>query len=252
MVRAFRGFMDFCYITRRNVIDGKSLEQLQDALNRFHECREVFREEGVRVDFCLPRQHVMMHYASLIRAFGAPNGLCSSITESKHIRAVKKPWRRSNRHLALHQMLLTNQRLDKLAASRADFTARGMLNGTCLGHALGQIMSRCFDFFFTFGTNSIESGTGRDENDSVASRGEEHNTGGANSASNTNDTNNTDNTSFADSDTNDMESDQDGENEAISINCIDDNDDSGPIAGPTVLAEVRLAKTIGEHWYAGN
>jgi len=72
----------------------------------------------------------------LIHAFGAPNGLCSSITESKHIKAVKEPWRRSSRFEALSQMLLTNQRLDKLAATRVDFADRGMLQGTCLSAVL--------------------------------------------------------------------------------------------------------------------
>jgi hypothetical protein len=84
----------------------------------------------------LPRQHSMMHYHSLIRKFGAPNGLCTSITESKHIRAVKEPWRRSNHNEALGQMLVTNQRLDQLAAARTDFENRGMLNGTCLTEVL--------------------------------------------------------------------------------------------------------------------
>ena len=59
--------------------------------------------------------------------FDAPNGLCSSITESRHITAVKRPWRRSNRYEALGQMLLANQRLDKLAAAKVDFWSRGML-----------------------------------------------------------------------------------------------------------------------------
>ena len=59
-------------------------------------------------------------------------GFCSSITESKHIKAVKEPWRRSSRYKALGQMLLINQRLEKLAASRADFTARNMLQGDIL------------------------------------------------------------------------------------------------------------------------
>lgn len=77
-----------------------------------------------------------MHYARGIHLFGAPNGLCSSITESKHIKAVKEPWRRSSRFNALGQMLLTNQRLDKLAASHNDFKSRGMLKGTCLSQAL--------------------------------------------------------------------------------------------------------------------
>jgi hypothetical protein len=84
---------------------------------------------------------------SLIRAFGAPNGLCSSITESKHIKAVKEPWRRSNRYDALGQMLLTNQRLDKLAAARVDFNARGMLKGTCFSSHFSEYLRR--ECFFT-------------------------------------------------------------------------------------------------------
>ena len=133
MVQTLRAFLEFCYIARRNVIDSASLGQLQDALSRFHQHRNVFQRCGVRPEgFSLPRQHSLVHYASLIRAFGAPNGLCSSITESKHIKAVKEPWRRSNKFQALGQMLLTNQRLDKLAASRVDFARRGMLVGTCL------------------------------------------------------------------------------------------------------------------------
>ena len=85
----------------------------------------------------------------MIRAFGAPNGLCSSITESKHIKAVKKPYRRSSHYEALGQMLLINQRLDKLAAARVDFQKRGMLEGTCLSHTL-QLMSKLGEFQYIF------------------------------------------------------------------------------------------------------
>ncbi|KAG2107467.1 uncharacterized protein F5147DRAFT_745971 [Suillus discolor] len=120
MVQALRALLDFIYIARRNIISSNSLDAMDDALKHFHR------------GFNLPRQHSLIHYHKLIRAFGAPNGLCSSITESKHIKAVKEPWRRSSRFEALSQMLLTNQRLDKLAASRVDFVDRGMLRGTCL------------------------------------------------------------------------------------------------------------------------
>ncbi|KAG2737545.1 hypothetical protein P692DRAFT_201842928 [Suillus brevipes Sb2] len=130
MVRAFRALLEFCYLVRRNVITEDTLIQIQDALGRFHRYRTIF--ENVVPTFSLPRQHSMVHYVDMIRLFGAPNGLCSLITESKHIKAIKEPWRWSNRHNALGQMLVTNQRLDKLAASRADFDARGMLTGTIL------------------------------------------------------------------------------------------------------------------------
>lgn len=72
----------------------------------------------------------MVHYIESIALFGAPNGLCSSITETRHISAVKKPWRRSSRFNALAQVLITNQRLEKLSACRQDFTRRGMLSGS--------------------------------------------------------------------------------------------------------------------------
>ena len=133
MVKAMRALLEFGYIAQRNVHDTNSLEELDDALQRFHRNREIFRTSGVRPNgFNLPRQHSLTHYTKLIRSFGAPNGLCSSITESKHIKAVKEPWRRSSRFNPLNQILLTNQRLDKLAASRADFAKRGMLDDTIL------------------------------------------------------------------------------------------------------------------------
>jgi len=143
IVRMFSAFLDFCYYARRNSLNEDALDHLQDALERFHKHRCIFQEKGVREcgpkGFSLPRQHSMNHYQHLIQEFGAPNGLCSSITESKHIKAVKKPWRRSNRFNALGQMLLTNQRLDKLAAARVDFKNRGMLQGSVLSAAMGEV-----------------------------------------------------------------------------------------------------------------
>ena len=128
IAEAIRALLDFCYLVRRNDFDEDTLDLIDEALGRFHHHREVFRTTGVRPDgFSLPRQHSLVHYRFNIELFGAPNGLCSSITESRHITAVKKPWRRSSRYEALGQMLLTNQQLDKLAASQADFIERGML-----------------------------------------------------------------------------------------------------------------------------
>jgi hypothetical protein len=137
MLRAISSFMEFCYLVRRSVLDEDDIDEIKHAIARFHAERVIFEQEGVRPDgISLPRQHSLVHYPFLISEFGAPNGLCSSITESKHIKAVKQPWRRSNHHKALAQMLLTNQRLDKLAASRVDFQARGMLNGPLLDHVI--------------------------------------------------------------------------------------------------------------------
>ena len=90
MVKAVAAIIDFCYLVRHNVIDETALVQIQSTLDRFHHYREIFREVGIRPDgFSLPRQHSLMHYVFSITQFGAPNGLCSSIMESKHIKAIK-------------------------------------------------------------------------------------------------------------------------------------------------------------------
>ncbi|THG93063.1 hypothetical protein EW026_g8064 [Hermanssonia centrifuga] len=120
MTRALSSFIEFCYLVRRSVISEEDVGRISDCLRRYHQFREIFRTSGVRPDgfSSLPRQHSADHYVDHIRNFGAPNGLCSSITESKHIRAVKEPWRRSSKNNAL---------------------ARGMLEGTCLSAALRAV-----------------------------------------------------------------------------------------------------------------
>ena len=108
MVQAFRAILEFCYIVCQ-IVQDRSLATLSDALECFHKYQTIFTKCGVRVDgFALPRQHSLVHYVDLICAFGALNGLCSSITESKHIKAMKKPWHHSSHFKALGQMLLTN------------------------------------------------------------------------------------------------------------------------------------------------
>ncbi|KAG2159509.1 uncharacterized protein EDB93DRAFT_1237593 [Suillus bovinus] len=122
-------------VLMKNVIMEDTILQIEDALRRFHHYRPIFLKLSIVPTFSLPHQHAIKHYPDLICLFGAPNSLCSSMTENKHIKAVKQPWRWSNRYNALRQMLVTNQRLDKLAALHVDFTKHGMLNSTCLSDA---------------------------------------------------------------------------------------------------------------------
>ncbi|KAJ6515253.1 hypothetical protein C8R45DRAFT_887963 [Mycena sanguinolenta] len=136
MVKCLSAFLDFCYLVRRNALTSDTLDEIDAALARFHTHRDIFIATGVRISISLPRQHSMVHYRPSIILFGSPNGLCSSITESKHIKAVKEPWRRSNRHNAIFQMLRTNARLNRLAAIRTIFTRQGMLQGSTASYAL--------------------------------------------------------------------------------------------------------------------
>ena len=158
IIKCIVAFLDACYIARRQDINKTALEALVTASENFWQLHEVFQSTGVRPKgFMLPRQHALFHYRRQIEDFGAPGGLCSSITESRHITAVKKPWCRSNRFEALGQMLQINQWLDKLAAMRSDFVARKMLPG---GHASGRQISQILK-----PSEMIPDDEGGDEND---------------------------------------------------------------------------------------
>ncbi|CDO77042.1 hypothetical protein BN946_scf184403.g17 [Trametes cinnabarina] len=132
MVRALSAFLEFCYLVQRDTLDDDTLDQIDSALERYHQERVIFEETGVRANsISLPRQHALKHYRRLIQLFASPNGLCSSMMEAKHITAVKKPYRRSSHNKPLGQIILINQRLDKLAALRVDLDTRHMLEGPC-------------------------------------------------------------------------------------------------------------------------
>ena len=137
MVQSIATFMNACYIARRNTITAPALKHFHESVKRFHELRNIFIETGVRDSISLPRQHALKHFYKSIHFFGSPNGLCSSITESKHIKAVKEPWRRSNRYRALIQMLRVIVRMEKLTALRRIFSDNGMLIGTTSSYMAG-------------------------------------------------------------------------------------------------------------------
>lgn len=132
MVQAISSFMEFCYLVRQSVIDEDDLVEIYSAVANFHSHREAFdlvHPEG----YSLPCQHSITHYTKLIREFGAPNGLCSSIHKLKHIKAMKEPWQQSSHFEALGQMLITNQRLDKLAATCVNFQKCGIFDQPLFG-----------------------------------------------------------------------------------------------------------------------
>ncbi|KAG0692045.1 hypothetical protein DFH29DRAFT_985968 [Suillus ampliporus] len=130
IICTFHAFLEFCYLVQKNVIMEDTISQIEDTIHQFHHHRQIFHQLGVIPTFSLPRQHLMKHYPDLICLFGALNGLCSSMMENKHIKAVKQLWCWLSRYNVLGQMLVMNQWLDKLATLHIDFTKRSMLNGS--------------------------------------------------------------------------------------------------------------------------
>ncbi|KAI0669707.1 hypothetical protein C8Q78DRAFT_977285 [Trametes maxima] len=140
MIQCIAAFLDFAYLARRSSHDTLSLDAMDAALLRYCELCTIFIETGVRDGFPPPRQHALLHYTWMIKLFGSPNGVCTSISESKHIAAVKRPWRASNRNNPLIQILRTNTRLAKLSALRVDLGRRGLLHGDTVTHALRKVI----------------------------------------------------------------------------------------------------------------
>ena len=126
--------MDLCYIFRWNAITASARATAEALLKWFHELCQVFITEGVRESISLPHQHALPHYLTSIALFGSPNGLCSSITESKHIKAVKEPWRQLSQFRVLIQMLRTITQLEKLAALQCQFLQERLLCSSTAGH----------------------------------------------------------------------------------------------------------------------
>ncbi|KAI6040530.1 hypothetical protein EDC04DRAFT_2867574 [Pisolithus marmoratus] len=136
-VTPFPGLQHFpqeCHFKQWMGDDLKALMKVYLPAIEGHVPKEIVCTFHVLLEFCylIQKNHAVKHYKQLIQLFGAPNGLCSSITKLKHVKAVKKPYQHTNKYHTLDQMLLINQQLDKLAVSQADFDSRGMLQGTCL------------------------------------------------------------------------------------------------------------------------
>jgi hypothetical protein len=136
IVQTFASFLDFAYLVQRNIQTLNTYAQMDDALERFYHHRQVFQRLNIRpTGFSFPRMHSMKHFKPGLFLFGSGNGICTSITENKHIAAVKEPWRRSSKNKPMLEMLKTISRLNKLSAARAYFGALGMLTGSSLPNA---------------------------------------------------------------------------------------------------------------------
>ena len=98
MVWSIATFMDVCYIACHDTITAPTLKHFHKSVEKFHELWNIFIEAEVWDSISLPHQHALKHFYHSILLFGSPNGLCLSIMESKHIKAVKEPWHRSSQY----------------------------------------------------------------------------------------------------------------------------------------------------------
>ncbi|GJE91567.1 hypothetical protein PsYK624_077170 [Phanerochaete sordida] len=105
-IRATRAILDFLYIAQYRSHSTETLEYLQEALDEFHDNKNIFLELNARPgdNFDLPKLHSLQHYVDCIRRFGTTNGYNTESTERLHIDFVKHAYRGTNKKKALAQM----------------------------------------------------------------------------------------------------------------------------------------------------
>ncbi|KAF7972500.1 hypothetical protein HWV62_17870 [Athelia sp. TMB] len=74
LVRAVRASLDFLYFAQYPLHTDETLGHLEDALQRFHNNKDIFIDLGIRNNFNIPKLHFAQHYVQCIKEFGKDPG----------------------------------------------------------------------------------------------------------------------------------------------------------------------------------
>jgi hypothetical protein len=114
LIRAVRAVLDFIHLAQYPVHTTRTLKSLRDALQQFHDNKEIFIELGIRTTFNLPKLHFLKHYAYLITLFGTTDNYNTEYTERLHIDFAKDAYRATNHKDEYPQMTLWLERHEKI------------------------------------------------------------------------------------------------------------------------------------------
>ncbi|TFK72412.1 hypothetical protein BDN72DRAFT_928579 [Pluteus cervinus] len=114
LIRATRALLDFVFLAQYPTHTSTTLEQLNDALERWHHNKGAFVTLGVRSDFKIPKFHTLEHYAEMITLFGTTDNYNTEYTERLHIDMAKDAYRSTNHKDEFPQMTLWLERREKV------------------------------------------------------------------------------------------------------------------------------------------
>ncbi|PSR92369.1 hypothetical protein PHLCEN_2v4721, partial [Hermanssonia centrifuga] len=114
LVRAVRALMDFLYLAQYPIHSDESLAAMEDALQRFHDNKDIFIVLGVCTDFNLPKLHFLCHYLLFIYRFGTTDNFNTEYTERLHIDFAKEAYCASNCKDEYPQMTLWLEQKEKV------------------------------------------------------------------------------------------------------------------------------------------
>ncbi|KAJ6573665.1 hypothetical protein B0H10DRAFT_2236943 [Mycena sp. CBHHK59/15] len=114
LIRSIRALLDFLYLAQYPIHSDETLAQLDDALNRFHDNKDIFVDLGIRTNFNLPKLHFLRHYKLLITRFGTTDNFNTEYTERLHIDLAKDAYRATNHKDEYPQMTQWLERKEKI------------------------------------------------------------------------------------------------------------------------------------------
>ncbi|KAG1857800.1 hypothetical protein F4604DRAFT_1882977 [Suillus subluteus] len=98
LLRAVRGLLDFLYLAQFPCHNSKTLELLQEALDIFHNNKDIFIDLGIRNNFNLPKLHATRHYSLMIAMFSTTDNYNTEYTEHLQFDLAKDAYREILRH----------------------------------------------------------------------------------------------------------------------------------------------------------
>ncbi|KII88252.1 hypothetical protein PLICRDRAFT_111519 [Plicaturopsis crispa FD-325 SS-3] len=140
--------LDFIYYAQYQSHTTETLTRMQAALDKFHENKAYFIEEGIRKDFNIPKLHSLIHYLDSIRYLGSLDGLNTESSERLHIDYAKKAYRASSRKDYVIQMstwLRRQEAIDRRTAYLAWLERQPGQETSCTSNSDSGEESDCYD-----------------------------------------------------------------------------------------------------------
>ncbi|KAG2130431.1 uncharacterized protein EDB93DRAFT_1243290 [Suillus bovinus] len=94
--RSIRGLLDFLYLAQYPCHSSETLSLLVEALDLFHDNKQIFVDHGIQNNFNLPKLHAARHYMLMIQTFGTTANYNTEYTEHLHIDLAKDVYRAMN------------------------------------------------------------------------------------------------------------------------------------------------------------
>jgi hypothetical protein len=112
---AVRAILDFIFYARSHSHTSETLLRMQQALETFHEVKDIFVGLDAHTSWKIPKLHSMLHYTDAITRLGALDGFNSEAFERLHIDFAKKAYKSTNRRDYVAQMTKWLQRREAMA-----------------------------------------------------------------------------------------------------------------------------------------